>query len=82
MKTYYKKQETIQGFFYNGQSDPTKIFPENAPLTYNNKAKSWYYNEELLKPGFYYPDGWGHFKWMPPQQFATLYSDKPYKVEE
>jgi hypothetical protein len=82
MKTYYKKQETIEGIFWTGQGSPTEVFPEDAALTYNNKTKEWKLDDVLMNPGFYNKDGWGKWRWMHPQLFAMTYDEKPYALKK
>jgi hypothetical protein len=80
MLKYYKRQDVIHGFLYDGKQDPTQVFPEDTPLTYQAKAKAWFLYDDPLRAGFYYPDGFGRYKFIPLDHFNILYSEKPYAL--
>lgn len=80
MKRYYKKQDSIEGVIYTGKENPVELFPD-MNLTYQSKSKTWFYDEtNELRPGFYYKDDWGKWKWMHPDFFAMHYNTAPYAI--
>lgn len=87
MQRFYKKQDSIVGVSYDGLSDPTKVFPEDAPLSYSHSSKVWILkgrgDETLsLRAGFYYKDdGWGDWRYISEQRFFDMYNTTPYKVD-